>query len=158
MLSFSFCCWIRSNLADLPAWQQHSSLGVQSKPCFIFQPFRDALVVVNTFPRLFPFRWFQNRYSMMVHNIHSIIPSNWVIQIVHKSNKMAVEGIHFQLLSSLQIEIMAYHTVITTLLYRNQSHRNSAFGGLRPSHSLTSPCLHAEVEEEGYHGVSLVLE
>lgn len=37
-------------------------------------------------------RWFQNRYTMMVNNVDSMLPNDWVIQIVYKPNKMALEG------------------------------------------------------------------
>ena len=38
------------------------------------------------------FRWFQNRYSMMINNVHGILPKSWAIQIVHNDKKMALEG------------------------------------------------------------------
>ena len=38
------------------------------------------------------FRWFQNRYSMLINNINHVIPEDWVIQIIVKQNKMGIEG------------------------------------------------------------------
>jgi hypothetical protein len=36
-------------------------------------------------------RWFQNRYSMLINFVHSQLPPGWIIQMVHKTNKMALE-------------------------------------------------------------------
>lgn len=40
-------------------------------------------------------KWFQNRYSMMINNVHGILPKLWAIQIVHNDKKMALEGINY---------------------------------------------------------------
>lgn len=58
-------------------------------------------------------KWFQNRYSMMIGQVLSVIPQNWTVQIFYDpSIKMAVDGISY---AGIKRFIQSGHVNLTPL-------------------------------------------
>lgn len=58
-------------------------------------------------------RWFQNRYSMLITNVHSILPDNWAVQIIYNpEKKMAMEAVNYP---GVQRHVSRGHVTLTPL-------------------------------------------
>lgn len=93
------------------------------------QPHGVAITLLNDHPT-----WFQRRYTIMIQNALNNIPSNWVIQIFHPTNKQFYEGLAIN--GGIQKLMKLYpNRIIFTPLPTEVSERK------RPIHIMLHPWL-----------------